>query len=314
ATADSIISRSKAASETLAIIALCKFYTGKSAEAEQDFKNAQGINPASSFVMLVDGILKMNRGEFEEAAEQLRFAGEADSRGSPADRVPQSLAHLALSKLYRKQGLFSEAIQEAHAASKDKRFEAKALALECRALLADKSSSDAPAQVLKLIQQAESLNASDPDLLLSRAFYELEAGKLEEARKLSNSSMTILPAEADEYLLLSKIYGQESKVAEQKAELEKGLKLAEKDPELLFELGRLYLNDNNAAQAVNLLRQALERRVKAPELCFLLAEACEKTGDSKESLKYYKESLSQGLCGETSTKAKAAISRLELSK
>ncbi|MBX9722359.1 MAG: hypothetical protein K2X81_13240, partial [Candidatus Obscuribacterales bacterium] len=275
---------------------------------------AQSIDPASGFVMLGDGMIKMSQGNFEDASDLLKFASEADTRGSQADKVPQSLAHLALSRLNRKQGLLMEATQEAHAAGADKRFEASALALEARSLASEANRADSTSSASKLASQAISLEAENPEALLAESICELHSGKIEEAKKSAAKAATILNADADLNLVLAEIAAKTGNQSLQKDELEKGLKYAANDPELLFELGSLYLKDNKAAEAVPLLRQAVEKRVKGPEICFALAEACEKTGDNGESLKYYKQSLSQGLSGDNSNQAKAAISRLESNK
>lgn len=312
--ADKILSGPGQSNDILTLRGLCKLNQGKLAEAEKDIKTAETADPSSGFSMLGDGMIKMAKGNFEDAADALKYASEADTKGSQADKVPQSLAHLALSKLNRKLGLLPEATQEAHAAGVDKRFEASALALEARSLLCDSSSSTALAAAGKLAQQALSADAENPDALLAQSFYELRSGKSAEAKKYATKAASLAPAEGDASLALAEISGQEGNGAQEKHVLEKGLATAANDPELLFELGRLYLKDNKASEAIPLLKQAVERRVRGPEICFALAEACEKSGDSSESLKYYKQSLSQGLSGETSNQAKAAISRLESGK
>ncbi len=313
-TANKILAESDKNAEILAMRGLCRLNSGKINEATKDIKDAQAIDPASGFVMLGDGMIKMSQGDFEDANDLLKFASEADTRGSQADKVPQSLAHLALSRLNRKQGLLMEATQEAHAAGTDKRFESSALALEARSLASESNRAESSSAAGKLATQAISLDAENPEALLAQSICELHSGKIEEAKKSAAKAATILSADADLNLVMAEIAAKSGNQSQQKDELEKGLKFAANDPELLFELGSLYLKDNKAAEAVPLLKQAVERRVKGPEICFALAEACEKTGDNGESLKYYKQSLSQGLSGDNSNQAKAAISRLESNK
>jgi tetratricopeptide (TPR) repeat protein len=300
--------------EVLAIRALCRLNQGKQKEAQADLKTASAIDPSSAFVMLADGMLKMGQGDFESAADSLRFASEAYTKGSQADHVPQSLAHLSLARLNRKQGLLQEATTEAHAAGTDKRFSGPAWALEARSLLSDNARADALTAASRLLQQAQAADAEDPETLLAQSFCEMKSGKFDEARKYAGKAAPLAPADGDVNLALAMISEHENNAQAEKQELDKGLQSAANDPELLYVLGSLYLKSNKAADAVPLLKEAMDRRVKGPEICFALAEACEKSGQQGESLKYYKQSLSQGLTGESSNQAKAAINRLESGK
>jgi Tfp pilus assembly protein PilF len=293
------------------MLAYCQLHSGKHDAAEASLKAARSLDPSNAFALLSDGLLKSCKADFESAEETLKLATEADTRGSQADKIPQGLAHLALSSLNRKQGLLPEAIQEAHAAAGDKRFEAKSQALEARAVLLDNKRTDALPAASKLAQQALAANGSDIEALIAQSLCELHAGKIAEARKYIDRAKAAALSDADVNLVLSQIAGREGNAALQKQELESGLKLSADDPELLFELGRLYLKDNKAADAIPLLKRAAERQIRGPELCFILAEACEKTGDTSESIKYYKKSLMQGLSGDNSNQAKTALSRLE---
>lgn len=309
-TAEKLSQKNKTA-ETLAMLAFCQMRSGKQEAAEANMKSARAIDAASAFLLLSEGMLKLNKAEFESAEETLKLATDADTRGSQADKVPQSLAHLSLSRLNRKQGLIAESIQEAHAAASDRRFEAAAEALEARALLVDNKRADALQAASKLAQQAISSSASDIDALLAQSLCELKAGKNAEARKYAERAHAASAYDADVNLVLSQVAGREGNTALQKQELEAGLKISAVDPELLFELGRLYLKDNRAGDAIPLLKQAAEQQIRGPEICFALAEACEKSGDTSESIKYYKKSLLQGLSGDNSNQARAALSRLE---
>jgi Flp pilus assembly protein TadD len=311
---DQVLALADRSAEILALRALCRLNQGNTKEAEADLKSAAAIDASAGLVMLADGLIKLARGDFEGADDSLRYACEAYTKGSQFDRVPQSLAHLWLSRLNRKQGLLQEARQEAHAAAGDRRFSAAALALEARTLLADGSRPDALVPAEKLVREALAADAQEPEALLSRSFCEIRSGKLEEARQTALKVCELAPADGDANLALAAVAARNSDPALAKQELEKGLQLASSDPELLFELGSLYLKDNQAAQAVQLLKQAADHRVRGPEICFALAEAFEKNGDAGESLKYYKKSLSQGLSGDNSNQAKAAINRLESSK
>jgi predicted Zn-dependent protease len=308
--AEKLSQRSKNA-DSLAMLAYCQLHSGKHDAAEASLKAARSLDPSNAFALLSDGLLKSCKADFESAEETLKLATEADTRGSQADKIPQGLAHLALSSLNRKQGLLPEAIQEAHAAAGDKRFEAKSQALEARAVLLDNKRTDALPAASKLAQQALAANGSDIEALIAQSLCELHAGKIAEARKYIDRAKAAALSDADVNLVLSQIAGREGNAALQKQELESGLKLSADDPELLFELGRLYLKDNKAADAIPLLKRAAERQIRGPELCFILAEACEKTGDTSESIKYYKKSLMQGLSGDNSNQAKTALSRLE---
>jgi len=312
--ADKILADADKSAEAYAIRCLCNFYQGKTAEAATDLNNAKQIDPSSAFVLLADGILKLAHGNYEDAADTLRFASEAYTKGAQFDRVPQSLSLLYLSRLNRKQGLLLEATQEAHAAGTDKRFLATALALESRSVLIDNSKTDALQAAGKLAQQAIALDADNPEALLAQSFCQISAGKFDQAIAAADKIAHSLPADGDRQLLLAAIAAHENNQELEQKELEKGLTFANNDPELLYDLGRLYLKGNKTAEAARLLKQAAEQQVHGPEICFALAEACEKSGNAGESLKYYKQSLSQGLAGENSTQAKAAISRLESSK
>jgi tetratricopeptide (TPR) repeat protein len=216
--------------------------------------------------------------------------------------------------LNRKQGLLLEATQDAHAAGTDKRFLATALALESRSVLIDNAKADAVQASGKLAQQALALDAENPDAILAQSFCQLRAGKLDQIKASADKVAHSLPTDGDRQLLLAELAAHENNNDLEQKELEKGLTFANNDPELLYDLGRLYLKGNKAAEAARLLKQAAEQQVHGPEICFALAEACEKSGNAGESLKYYKQSLSQGLAGENSTQAKAAINRLESSK
>lgn len=314
ARADKILTGADKNAETLALRGICKMSAGNSKDAESDIKAALSLDAASGFCLLSDGFLKLRNGEFEAAEEALKAASDSDTRGTQGDKIPQSLAHLALSRLNRKQGLLAEAVQEAHAAGRDKRFQAQALALESRALLQDTSRADALNAASLLAQQACSADADEPEANLAQAYSSIRAGKLEDCGRLADKISQSGFLDADLHLLKAQLASAKQDFALQKSELEKGLLLANNDPELLYNLGILFIKENKAAEALPLLKQAQERRVKGAEICFALALCCEKTGDSSESLKYYKQSLQQGLSGDNSQQAKAAISRLESGK
>jgi cellulose synthase operon protein C len=312
--ADKILADMKGSAEIFALRALCRLQQGKTEGAQSDLKSAREIDASASFVMLAEGLLMLSRGDFENAADSLKFASEAYTKGSQADGVPQSLAHLSLSRLNRKQGLLSEATQEARAAAGDKRFLTQSWALEARSLLADGRGADTLSRAKKLVEQARLADAEEPEALLAEAFCQIRAGQFAEARKLAEKVTELSPYESDSRLALAQIAQHEGNSGSEAQELERGLQLSAGDPELLYELGLLYLKENQAAKAAPLLKQANEHRVRGPEICFALAEACEKNGETGESLKYYKKSISQGLSGDSSEQAKAAISRLESNK
>lgn len=311
--ADTLIAGGDKGADLLSLRAICNLQLGKRKVAESDLDAARAIDASSPFYLLAEGLLKISSGDFERAEDVLKLASEADTRGLQADKIPQGLANLALARLNRKQGLFMEATQSAHAAAGDKRFEAAALALESRALLSEPARADALAAAGRLSQQALLLDPGCPEAILADGFCQLRSGKLDEASRLAQKAKS-LSSDSDIDLLAALIAEQRANLNEQKQELEAGLMISPGDPELLYALGRLYLKDNKASAALPVLKQAMERRVKGPEICFALAEACEKTGDAGESIKYYKQSLSQGLSAEVSQQAKAAISRLESGK
>ncbi len=313
ATADKILEKEKN-SDALALRGLSKLYIGKSSEALSDIESASKINATSGFVMFANGILKVQKGDFEAATETLDGATGADTRGAQADKIPQALAHLALAQIHRKEGLLTESINEARAAGADKRFQSAALGIEARALLLDQSRADALTAAIKCASDSISADADEPNANLAQAFCDLKAGNFESARKFTNKASSAAPNDSELKLAQAKLASHDGNTSLEKQELEAGLKTAENDPELLYELGSLFLRENKAAEALPILKQAVDKRVRGPELCFALAEACEKTGDSASSLKYYKQSLSQGLSGDNSKQAKDAITRLESAK
>lgn len=314
ATADKLISRDEKSGELFALRGICKLKRGLADEASQDIGKSANLDPHAGFVMLADGMLKLNAGDFESAAEKLKSAADSQIVPGQTERIAQSLAHLALARLNLKEGLIADASQEACSAASDKRFEAAALALEARCQLADTAGKESLAKAVKLIEKAQSLDSNEPELLLARAFYQLKSGNLQEAKRQSARAIELSPGNSDSYLLAAQIAEKEKNVSEQKSKLEEGLKIAKNDPELLYALARIYLQENKAEQALPLLKEAAFRRVRAAEICFALAEACEKTGAAAESVKYYKQSLAQGLSGEETEQARAAISRLETNK
>lgn len=297
--------------EALAIRAISRMKMGKNAESEKDVDSAIAQEPASGLVMLADGLRKLSTGDFENASEQLRLASESSTKGSPLDKIPQSLAHIALSQLYRKQGLLMESVQEAHSAGADRRFECDAMALESRALVDDTSRPDNLTNAGRLAQSALSVDANNSDALLSQSVVDLKTGHLEAAKKSAEKAAQLNPISADAFLVLARILQTQGNKTEFEQLIEKGLSAEPKDPELLSEKARLLLAQSKAGEAESLLKLAMAQVVRKPDLTFMLAEACEKSGKQEESLKYYKQSLSQGLSGDFSTQAKAAISRLE---
>lgn len=313
ATASKIIEKEKTA-DVLAMRGLARLRLGKTTEALTDINSAVQLNSVSGFAMFANGILKLQKGDLEAASEALNSATGADTRGTQTDKIPQALAHLALAQINRKEGLLTESVNEAHAASADKRFQSAALGLESRALLLDRSRPDALTAALKCASDAITADADEPDANLAQAFCDLNSGNFESARKFVNKASAVAPNDSELKLALARLAAHDGNSSLEKQELDNGLKIAENDPELLFELGSLYLKENKAAEALPILKQAVEKRVRGPELCFALAEACEKTGDSAASLKYYKQSLSQGLTGDNSKQAKEAITRLESGK
>lgn len=196
ASAEKIIAAKDRTVDILALRALCRLNLGKTAEAESDLKAAQALDQYSGFVNLADGMIKLLKGSNEEAADALKLATEADTRGQQADKIPQALAHAALSRLNRKEGQFAEAIQEAHAVG-DKRFQAIALALESRAVLQDPSRTDSQAAAAKLAQEALAFDPEEPEAILAQAYCDLKLGKFEEARKSANKVAQALPADSD---------------------------------------------------------------------------------------------------------------------
>lgn len=311
ASADKILSEKQKSGETSAIRGICRMKTGKSKESTNDIDLALTLEPASGLVMFADGMRKVANGDFENGAEQLRLASEAGAKGSSLDKIPQSLGHLALSQLYRKQGLITEAIQEAHAAGVDRRFESDAMAMEARALLEDKTASDNLAAASKLAENAVLSDPNNSEAFLSKSMCELQSGKADLAKQSADKAIALSPYNAEAYLLLAKISGVRGNKSESEQLIEKGIKLEPKDPELLMEKAKILLAQNKASDATELLKQAMDRVVRKPDLSFVLAEACEKAGETSESLKYYKLSLTQGLSGDNSSQAKAAIARLE---
>lgn len=297
--------------EALAIRAISRMRMGKGADAEKDVEAAIAQEPASGLVMLADGLRKMSQGDFENATEQLRLASEAGTKGSALDKIPQSLACIALSQLFRKQGLIMESVQEAHSAGTDRRFECDAWALEARALMEDPSRPEGLANASKLAQSAMTVDQSNTDALLSQSLVDLKSGRADSAKKAAEKASQLNPSSSDGFLVLARISLAQGNKAEFEQMIEKGLAVEPKDPELLSEKARLLLSQSKAGEAESLLKTAFAQVVRKPDLTFMLAEACEKSGKQEESLKYYKQSLSQGLTGDSSSQAKAAISRLE---
>ncbi len=311
ATANKILSSGVKSADTLSLLALCKLYAGNLSAAEEDVAKARLLDSSCGFALLADGICKQQKGDFEQALDQLKLASDSPDKGQEGESAHRSLAHLALARLNLKQGLADEAVQEAHLAARDKRFEAAALGIESRAIAYENKSPEANSKAMELARKAASVDAQDPDAIISLSFSHLRAGAFDEAAKLAARLTSRVPWQSDAYLLQALIADAKGDLEKRREELEKGLKCASKDPELLFELGRLNLKNNKAAEAVPLLKQALSVCVRGPEICFALAEAFEKSGDTGESLKYYKQSLKQGLSGDNSKQAKDAINRLE---
>ena len=297
--------------EGLAIRALARMEQGKFQEADQDAARALATEPSSNLVMLADGLAKIYRGDFENAGDQLQVASDAGSKGTALDKIPQSMAHLALSHLYRKQGLLAESIQEAHAAAADKRFESEAIAYEARAVLEDNARPDYLAKANSLAVKAVSADSSNANSLISQAMCELKNGNADAARKLALKATELAPFNADSHLTLARISNAQGDAPETEKRIARAMECAPKDPEVLAEKARSLLKQNKSSEAADLLKQAFDHVVRKPEMSYLLAEACEKNGDKTESLKYYKLSLNQGLSGDSLAQAKAAISRLE---
>ena len=242
--ADKILAEKSKPLDILAFRSICRLQKGDLAGAASDLKSAQAIDAYSGYVSLSDGMIKLANGDFEEAADALNLATDADTRGQEADKIPQSLAHLALSRLKRKEGQFAEAVQEAHAASNnDKRFQAQALALESRAVLNDPKKADALAQAGKLAQDAAALDAEDPEVILAQAFVALRSAKFDEAKKSADRAAGVAPADADCKLILAVLAQQGGGTSGKMEDLEKGRK---SDPELDLELKRLNLGNNRA--------------------------------------------------------------------
>ena len=311
ASAGKLLADKQKGGEAYAIRGISRLKMGKPADAEKDIDAAVAQEPASGLVMLADGLRKLWQGDFENASEQLRLASESGTKGSAIDKIPQSLAHIALSQLYRKQGLLMESVQEAHSAAADRRFECDSIALESRALAEDSSRPDNLSNAGKLAQAAMTADPSNPDALLAQSAFDLKTGHADTAKKSAEKASQLNPYCSDAFLTLARISQSQGNSADCEQMLEKGLVVEPKDPELLSEKARLLLAQSKAPEAASLLKVAMAQVVRKPDLTFMLAEACEKSGNKEESLKYYKQSLSQGLSGDYSTQAKTAISRLE---
>ena len=101
-------------------------------------------------------------------------------------------------------------------------------------------------QAAKNYEQGLEISPDYTDLRLGLARCRLRQDKPDEARKIANQVLAKNPNKADALLILGMVYLHEDKPAEAKTVLERGVKLADTDPDFHRLLARAYsdLNDN----------------------------------------------------------------------
>lgn len=292
--------------DALALKALALFALNKAEPAMQAAALAEQAD-ASGLSLVAAGQARLHAGEYAKAIDSWNSCASTGPRMSAAERLPETLAHINLFRLYHSQGAGEEAIREARSIGADPRFKSASLGAQAVCLFDESSKPEQVAQANKLLKDVSELTPASPELLLAKAAAGLQSGNIEQCQQLAEKAATLEPGFAEATVFLAR--AGEAKGAWPESLLQAALGSAPKDPGLLCMKSKLLLKADKFDDAIQLLTPLVQEPA-APTAELLLAQAYEKKGDKQEALKYYKQSL-EGLSGDSAQVARSAVKRLE---
>lgn len=307
--ATNLLSLSAKNPDGLALKALSMMAQGKTKEGSSLAVQALGADPGSGLALVAVGIASSLAGEYAKAVEAWRSCASTGPRTSAGERLPETLAHLQLYRFYRQQGALDEAGQEARAISTDPRFKSSSLGAQSIVLMMDSSRPETTQQAARLLKDASEFGDSVPEVLLAQAYAQFKSANYDQAKRLAEQAATIEPAWSGPANLIAMIADSRGDATEASNAVQRGLSKFPFDQGLICLKGKQLLKADQPQDAVKLLLP-LTGEPAAPGALFLLAQAYEKTGETSDALKCYKQSA-EGLGTEEAVKANTAAKRLE---
>lgn len=146
-------------------------------------------------------------------------------------------------------------------------------------------------EAVKVFDDIEAINPGQGLTLKIRAY--VTAKEYEKAREQARRAITLNPASAQGYMMLSAVYQGEQNLPQAIAEMKNGVKMDPKNLQALLALGNLYTLSNDYSAAMDAYGDAFRINNDFAPALYAQGSLLEKTGKKKEAVRKYQEALAK---------------------
>ncbi len=288
--------------EVASVKAIALIQLGKVKEAKALVDAALAGNPRLANALFAHGLLAERSGEFRVAMKALQASIAQEQVFSPA--------HIELARIYLQIGDEEKALEEAREIGRVRQYIAASKAMEARVALAGAPARDRMKKAINLARIALRENENDPEALIAVALCELKGGDLSAARPNAIKAQEIEPGNLDALMAVSQLAHGEGDNRRRLDILKQASTFAPSNGELLLALSQAYIDAGDLSSPVKALKNAASMNKSDPVLAFALGETYDKNSNDKLALKWFQQSLDNGLKGRRAESAREAIKRL----